>query len=213
MTAKESFWTVLLSCVTFAILGSLAGLMISIIFPNYYDSVFFSGRAARIDPFIGGIRLGATQGTGVGLLLALGALAWAALRDHSQTTAETTPEQKRSHPPPSRSWIPIVSWISATLILTVFCSSVAFVMGALTEELRSMQRQTTEKFEKLETLLASGNYPDLKTDFSSAAQVYLVGTVPNKSTRQKLFEQVVSTFGTQEAEKMTRYIEVKTASP
>ncbi|MEQ8636660.1 hypothetical protein [Gimesia maris] len=213
MTAKESFWTVLLSCVTFAILGGLASLWISIIFPNYYDSVFFSGRAARIDPFIGGIRLGATQGTGVGLLLALGVLAWVALRDHSQTTAETTPEQKLSHPPTSRSWIPILSWISATLILTVICSTIAFVMGALIEELRSTQRQTTENIERLESLLASGNYPDLKTDYSSAAQVYLVGTVPNKSTRQKLLEQVVSTFGTQEAEMMIRYVEVNTASP
>ena len=86
-------------------------------------------------------------------------------------------------------------------------------MGALIEELRSTQRQTTENIERLESLLASGNYPDLKTDYSSAAQVYLVGTVPNKSTRQKLLEQVVSTFGTQEAEMMIRYVEVNTASP
>ncbi|WP_417389602.1 hypothetical protein [Gimesia sp.] len=213
MTAKESFWTVLLSCVTFAFLGGLAGLMISIFFPNYYDSVFYSGRATGINPFIGGIRLGVTQGTGVGLLIALGALGWSALYEHKQITAETTPEKQLTALPARRSWIPIVSWISATLILTIFCSVIAFVIGAITEELQSTRRLTTQKIEKLEGLLAAGKYPELRTEYSSAAQVYLVGTVPNAITRHNLFEQVVLIFGTEEAEKMVRYVEVKAASP
>lgn len=213
MTAKESFWTVLLSCITFAILGGLAGLMISILYPNYYDSVFYAGRSARIDPFIGGMRLGMTQGTGVGLLIALVVLAWAALRDQNQPTVESTPAQNQSDSPSRRSWIPIVCWISATLILTAVGSVIAFVTGAITEELRSTHRLTTEKLEKLETLLSAGNYPDLKTDYSSAAQVYLIGTVPDESTSQKLKEQVMTIFGTEEAEMMVQFVEIREAPP
>lgn len=207
MTAKNAFLTVLLSIVGCALLGGLGSLLVHFALPNYYATVFRLQETSTLDPFVLGINLGLSQGATVGIVFALGVLALAAYREsHTQKKDLNQPIQTSST---ARSWKGILLWISATLVLVVIFGTITFVLGAIIAEQQNYQSQTLEKLEKLDTILEAGMYPDLETDFSSAAQVYLTGTVPNKETHSALFQQLVQIFGTQEAEKIIRLVDVK----
>ncbi|QDU10419.1 hypothetical protein [Gimesia aquarii] len=208
MTAKNAFLTVLLSIVGCAFLGGLGSLIVDSALPNYYATVFRPKESATIDPLILGIHLGLSQGATVGIMFALGVLALAAYREsHSQDQEDMNQPIQTS--PTTRSWKGILLWISTTIMLVLFFCTITFVLGAIIAEQQNYQRQTLEKLEKLDTILETRMYPDLETDFSSAAQVYLTGTVPNQETHSALFQQLVQIFGTEEAEKIIRLVDVK----
>lgn len=208
MTAKESFWTVLLSIATFTFIGGASGLIVSVVAPNYYDSVFYPKQSDRIDPFIGGIRLGASQGVVVGIVIALVVLAVSAFRESHAYYAKIA-NQSSHDSQHRRSWTAILFWISSTLILVTIFSTISFILGAVIEDQRHINYRTTQKIEKLETILRTDAYPDLKITVSSAAQVFLVGTVPDQDTRTTLFQQVVTGFGTEEAENIFYLVDVQ----
>lgn len=208
MTAKNAFLTVLLSIVGCAFLGGLGSLLVHFALPNYYATVFRLKEPSTLDPFVLGINLGLSQGAAVGIVFALGVLALAAYREsHTQKKEDLNQHIQTSST--TRSWKGILLWISATLVLVVIFSTITFVLGAIIAEQQNYQRQTLEKLEKLDIILETSTYPDLETDFSSAAQVYLTGTVPNKETHSVLFQQLVQVFGTEEAEKIIRLVDVK----
>jgi len=208
MTAKESFWTVLLSIITFSFIGSASSLFASVLDPNYYDSIFHLLQSEQINPLSRGMRLGAFQGGVVGIVVALGLLALGIYRESrshgSNSTNQPSFDSQNRWP-----WTAILFWISSTLILITIFSTISVIMGANNEHERLTNKQTIQKIEKLKPILNTDTYPDLEIMASSAAQVFLVGTVPDQDTRTALFQQVVTAFGTDEAENMFYLVDVQ----
>ncbi|MCA8988410.1 MAG: hypothetical protein KDA78_12245, partial [Planctomycetaceae bacterium] len=60
----------------------------------------------------------------------------------------------------------------------------------------------------LTRILDSGNFAGVQAEHSSAAQVYLTGTLKDSETLDTLRNQLESTFGTEETEQILRNVEV-----
>ncbi|QDT28412.1 hypothetical protein Enr10x_37540 [Gimesia panareensis] len=209
MTAKHAFLTVLISIVIFALLGAVGSQLVHVLFPNYYRAVFRIPESSLSSPAQVGMQLGITQGAGLGVFLALGILGITAWQARAQTspnieTAATTARQGF--------WHGKLIWALVTLMLVVFCSAVTFVAGGIMAQQQLYLRMRAEKQEILAQVLSENDYPGLKSEFSSAAQVYLTGTVVNEEQWEHLRQQLVQACGTDEADKMIRLVEIKQGS-
>lgn len=212
MTAKHAFLTVLISIVLFALLGALGSQLLHVVFPDYYRVVFHIPESSLVSPARVGMQLGITQGAGLGVFLALGILGIAAWQSRPQISpdSETTAP---AHPGVRQGlWRSKLIWVLVTLVLVVLCSTVTFVAGGIMAQQQLYLRMRAEKQEILTRILSENDYPDLKSEFSSAAQVYLTGTVANEEQWEHLHQQLVQACGTEEAEKMIRLVEVNQAS-
>lgn len=79
MTILRGFVIALISGVSLAVLGGMAGYLLAILVPDYYRTVFRIPPHAEIDVRHVGLALGITQGFTVGLLVGAGvvvAVAW-----------------------------------------------------------------------------------------------------------------------------------------
>ncbi len=211
MTAKESFWTVLLSIATCSFIGCASSLFASAIDPNYYDSVFRLLQSEQSDPLGRGMRLGAFQGGIVGTVIALGILALGIFRESRShaTNSQNQPSYDRQQ---RWSWTAILFWISSTLILVTISSTISAIVGANNEHERMIDIFSMQKINKLKPILNTDTYPDLEIIRTSYAEVFLLGTVPDSQTHRELFQQVATVFGTDEAESMFSRVEIE-ASP
>ncbi len=83
-----------------------------------------------------------------------------------------------------------------------------FILGGVIGQQQLYQTWTERKLEGLATILRSADFEGVEAGFSSAAQVYLTGTVTDNAVRKKLHEQLVVTFGTEEADEMIWRVDV-----
>lgn len=67
---------------------------------------------------------------------------------------------------------------------------------------------TERKLDRLATILQSDDFDGVGADYSSAAQVYLTGTIKDNAARDALHEKLVVTFGTEEATEMIWRVDV-----
>jgi hypothetical protein len=207
MTVRSSLLTVLVSSITFACVGAVVGATIGTVAPEYYRSVFRHGDSPNFNPLQVGIGLGATQGVAFGVAISLAVLALFAWRD----VRAARPKQEFDGPNnahPSRSWTVHALWGVVTATAVVFVAAVTFVLGGIIGQQQLYQSWTDRKLDKLATILESGSFEGVEADYSSAAQVYLTGTIKDNTTRDALRNQLVVTFGTEEADDMIWRVDV-----
>lgn len=207
MTAKKAFATVLVWTFTFACLGMLLGAMLGATVPQYYRSVFPNGDLPTFNPLQVGIGLGAAQGSILGAVLAvvvLALLAWRENRALRSAPEKDDPSDARR----PRSWTVHALWCVVTAVATLIVGTTAFFLGGILGQQQLYQSWTQRKLDKLATILASEEFADLEAGYSSAAQVYLTGTVKDDDTHKALHDRLVTTFGTDEAETILASVEV-----
>lgn len=208
MTARKALLMVLFWGVTFASVGGVIGATLGTVAPDYYRSVFRDGHAANFNPFQVGIGLGVTQGLACGVAMALGVLALLAWRDHRSEYGGSISHSADEVRGPRR-WSRTAFWGVATALSVVILSSVAFVLGGIIGQHQLYQLWTDRKLDKIAIVLESHEFPDVTANYSSAAQVYLVGTVKDDAARQSLHDKLVLAFGSEEADEMTWRVDVR----
>lgn len=95
-----------------------------------------------------------------------------------------------------------------TVIAVIFAAAVTFVLGGIVGQQQLYQKWTEERLAKLAMILESGTYDGVQADHSSAAQVFLTGTVRDRATRDALRDQLVHAFGAFEADEMIWRVDV-----
>lgn len=207
MTARSALITVLVWSITFACVGAVIGATIGTVAPEYYRSVFRYGDLPNFNPLQVGIGLGATQGVASGIAISIAVLAILAWRDIRAARPEAEKDcPNKAHP--SRSWTVHALWSVVTATSVILVAAVTFVLGGIIGQQQLYQSWTDRKLDKLATILESGKFEGVEADYSSAAQVYLTGTIKDSVTRDALRNQLVGTFGTEEADEMIWRVDV-----
>lgn len=210
MSLRTAFLTVVAWSVTFAVLGGLLGAALGTFAPDYYRSLFAGGRAPDFQPTQVGAGLGLTQGFAVGAALALAALGLMIWRESRLAAATSTAGESPAsdaRPAPTRR-VSRAVWGAAALAMTGLASVVAFVCGGIVGQEQLYRAWTEQKLRRLEQVLASREFPDVHPGFSSAAQVYVEGSVPSEDSKRKLRERLVDVFGAEEAAFMVAPLDV-----
>lgn len=207
MSARGAFISVLVASITFACLGALTGATIGKVAPDYYRAVFLHGNLPEFNPIQVGTGLGAIQGFAAGIaisILVLAILSWRDIRIASIHSGMDSPAHARS----SNRWTVHILWGIATSGIVVLVAAAAFILGAITGQQQLYSSWTERKLDKLALILDSGNFAGVEAGHSSAAQVYLTGTLKDSETLDTLRNQLESTFGTEETEQILRNVEV-----
>lgn len=207
MTAKTALGTVLAWGITFACVGAVLGATIGTVAPGYYRAVIRQGDAPGFNPLQVGIGLGATQGLASGVaisIVVLALLAWRDMRAGRPATGRNGPISGH----PARSWTVHGLWGIVTTISVILIGTVTFILGGIIGQQQLYQSWTDRKLDKLATILNSGDFEGVAADYSSAAQVYLTGTIKDVAKRDALRDQLVVAFGTEEADEMIWRVDV-----
>jgi ABC-type Fe3+ transport system permease subunit len=207
MTAKKALATVLVWTLTFACLGMLLGAVLGATVPQYYRSVFPNGDLPTFNPLQVGIGLGAAQGTILGAVLSVIVLALLAWRDNRAPRSVPGKDDATGARRP-RSWTVHALWCVVAAVAVLIVGTVAFFLGGILGQEQLYQSWTQRKLDKLATIIASEEFADLETGYSSAAQVYLTGTVNDDDTHEALRDRLVTAFGTDEAEAILSSVEI-----
>lgn len=207
MSPSKAISVVLVAALAFAAVGTLIGAGLGSFCPGYYRAVFRDGDSPDFNPLQVGVGLGITQGVACGVatgIVILGILAWKEVR-RSEAKAGKPP----SDGSPARArWVRRLLGAIVVTVLVGLCSFVAFVLGGITGQQQLYQRWTDYKLERIHEILATGEFPDLEAGFSSAAQVYLTGSVKSAEERRHLEKELQLAFGTDEASEIIRLVDV-----
>ncbi len=201
MTLKTALLTVLVWGIIFACFGSAIGAAIGSVAPGYYQSIFRNGHSPEFNPIQVGIGLGATQGVVSGVAVSIVVLALLAWRDIRSARPDTDIDEPIKNLR-SRTWSVHVLWGVATAMSVLTISAATFVLGGIIGQQQLYQSWTERKLERLATILQSNEFDGVKSEFSSAAQVYLTGTIKDNVARDALRDKLVVTFGAEEADEM-----------
>jgi hypothetical protein len=207
MTPQTALRNVLLWGVIFACVGSAIGAAIGTVAPGYYQSIFRNGHSPEFNPLQVGIGLGATQGVASGVAISITVLTLLTWRD----TRSARPDADNDKPIRdlrSRTWSVHVLWGVATAMSVLTISAATFVLGGIIGQQQLYQTWTERKLHSLTTILESIEFDGVKSEFSSAAQVYLTGTIKDNASRDALRDKFVVTFGAEEADEIIRRVEV-----
>ena len=207
MPARSALITVLVWGITFACVGGVIGATIATVAPEYYRSVFRDGDLPNFNPLQVGIGLGATQGVASGIAISIAVLALLAWRDIRAARSKAD-RDSQSNTHSSASWTVHSLWGVATATSVILVSAATFVLGGIIGQQQLYQSWTDRKLDKLATILESRTFEGVEADYSSAAQVYLTGTTKDSATRDALRNQLVVTFGTEEADEMIWRVDV-----
>lgn len=209
MSAVRAISLVLVSGLTFACAGGGLGALIGVAAPGYYHAVFEGGHAPDFNPFQVGVGLGLTQGAGFGVALAL-ALIFVSFWRESQEPTEP-PLDDNPDDPPTRtlvgSAVGLLVWIVVTAFVVVVASGVTFVIGGIVAQQQLYQTWGDQKLETAaEVLSSTPQFANVEVHLSSAAQIFLAGTVANEEIRGELHRQLQLAFGTAEADRLIDYV-------
>ncbi|MEI8022124.1 MAG: hypothetical protein WCH39_28195 [Schlesneria sp.] len=207
MTPQTALRNVLLWGVIFACVGAAIGAAIGTVAPGYYQSIFRNGHSPEFNPLQVGIGLGATQGVASGVAISITVLTLLTWRD----TRSARPDADNDAPIKnlrSRTWSVHMLWVMATAMSVLTISAATFVLGGIIGQQQLYQTWTERKLHSLTTILESIEFDGVKSEFSSAAKVYLTGTIKDDTSRDALRDKLVFTFGAEEADEMIRRVEV-----
>lgn len=207
MTTKTALATVLTWAAVFACVGSATGAMLGTVVPEYYRSLFHGGQSPNFDPVQVGVGLGATQGAASGIAVSILVVALFAWRDSRFTRAAHDRDISKTASR-SRTWFVHVCWGAVTAISVLIISSTTFIAGGIVGQQQLYQVWTERKLDRIATILQSDDFDGVKADYSSAAQVYLSGTIKDVAARDALLENLVAAFGTEEADEMMWQVNV-----
>jgi hypothetical protein len=206
----KSFGIVLIVAALFAVIGGLAGGLIGHALDLNSMTIYRSGlfRARPITgpvPFRVGLVLGATQASIVGLLVGCRLIRIVAL--------------SRVHPWDRVDSLGKFFWVAPVLVAFVILALLAlggaiiFMVGGIAGQQALYMADTRSKLERIEPILREAPYSGLSVEFSSAAEVYVVGSVTSEETKQSLKERLSSLFGDEEADFMCGTIKAPRKMP
>lgn len=207
MTSGTALTTVLLWSVVFACVGSAIGATIGAVAPEYYRSVFRGGHSPEFHSLQVGIGLGASQGVASGIaisIVVLALLAWRDVRSARPAIKSDAPTKEFR----SRIWSVHVLWGIVTAMSVLIISVATFILGGIIGQQQLYQAWTERKFDRLAKILQSTDFDGVEAGYSSAAQVYLTGTIKDAAARDSLHDTLVVTFGTEEADEMIWRVDV-----
>jgi hypothetical protein len=154
-----------------------------------------------------GVGLGLTQGFAVGTAMGLGLVVLLIWRDAAVKRGESKSiDRERSRT--GGIW-KLVLGAMAAICLSIVCGSVAFVAGGVIGQEQLYRAYTDRKLDKIAAILRSGDFPDVESGYSSAAQVYLTGHVKDEPQRQTLHKELLLAFGSEEADTIIRSVNVR----
>jgi MFS family permease len=200
MTARKALMTVLLWGVAFAVLGGAIGAAIGAVAPEYYRSVFRDGRSPEFNPLQTGIGLGTVQGLALGIVTALVVIAIFAWRDRQYEI----PKTERG----SVAWSPIVVGCITIAITLIFISAVAFILGAIFEDMRLYRSLADEKLQIVGKILEEDDFQNVQPWGGSDGHIYLSGEVKGEAGHRALRDKLVYAFGDVEAKRMIENVKI-----
>lgn len=207
MSARAMLLTMLFGGIAFAGVGGLFGAALGTFVPGYYRTVFAAGSLPNFNPIQLGIGLGVTQGFAMGLALSICAVAIQTGRDiYLGTHTPGTPGP--ASPRRNRSWMIHTVWGLTVLILAAIVGTVTFVAGGIVGQQQLYQAWTERKLETLAPILSADDYRRVAPESSSAANVYLTGTVENHTVYRSLRQELTLAFGVAAADEMIGNIKV-----
>ncbi|MEZ6136336.1 MAG: hypothetical protein R3C53_15685 [Pirellulaceae bacterium] len=201
MTTRTALTTVLLWSAVSACVGSAIGATIGTVAPGYYRSVFRGGQSPEFNPLQVGIGLGASQGLASGIVISIVVLALLAWRDVRSARSDMNADAS-TNDLQSRIWSVHVLWGIVTAMSVFIISAATLIVGGIIGQQQLYQAWTERKLDRLATILQSTDFDGVEADYSSAAQVYLTGTIRDNAARDLLHDTLVATFGTEEADEM-----------
>lgn len=207
MTARKAFAIVVFWSLVGGLLGGTMGAMLGWFAPDYYRAVLRNSVDGQLNPVQVGIGLGVTQGLAVGLGVALSGLAFVTWREQRSICDNATQDPVCQIRRPRR-WVRFALWGAGICLTIVMFTTVAFTYGGIVGQQLLYARWTDEKLEKIAATLDTENFPNVRAEYSSAAQVYLTGTVTDEARLASLRDKLVLAFGTDEAEEMLWRVDV-----
>lgn len=207
MTVGRGFAIVVASSACAGAVGGLIGFVLGRYAPGYYWAVFGSGADPWFNPVQVGTGLGITQGLVAGLIVG-SVVVLASARSEARHRAAgpiKTPEDDFGPSRPGRKLLVNVIGILGAVAIV---GTVGFIAGAIVTTEGQYRRETFAKIEKIRPVLNDPRFAGVATDYSSAAQVYLVGTVDTEAAYKALEERLRFLFGDEEARFMMNTVEI-----
>jgi len=114
---------------------------------------------------------------------------------------------------PRRRWFLIrLLVVGAIALLWWVTICIAFVLGAVFEDVQVYHRQYTRTWEDFRPVLATNEaFRSLEVDETSLGELELSGNVPSEEIKQDLYEHLKDLFGTKRADRIIRLVDVKDA--
>lgn len=209
MSIVRAIVIVVVSSVGFGGAGALLGFTLGVGAPAYYRGVFRAANDPGFDPVRVGMGLGFSQGLICGVVIGCVVVLAVAVSRPShqkrQSVESSTPDIASDRPKAICAWRILVL---ALVLAAMGCGGIiGFVAGAVTGQLQLYQQNTDAKLAKIHPILKEEPFANVKGEYSSAAQVYLVGTVGSEQTYKALEERLRFLFGDEEARFMMNNVE------
>lgn len=200
MSAARNIAVIVACALGLGIAGGLLGFALGIATPNYYRIVFRAAGDPDFSPVQVGLGLGLTQGLVAGLGVGGVAVLAATLSHRHRPKSEPMDgviesfDSGRAH----RSRIRRIFGLGASIVTIAFAGVVGYFAGALANQEQFYQHSTDTKLAKIRPILQDRRFADVTADYSSAAQVYLIGRVDSQRVYSDLEEKLRFLFGDEE---------------
>jgi hypothetical protein len=194
----------------FGVAGGLLGLTLAVGAPAYYRGVFRAADDPRFNPVQVGLGLGISQGLICGTVVGAVLVLAVALSRSSPQKGEAAdlpdddfePDRRRSSR--TRRFLTLIAGLAA-----MACGAIiGFVAGAIVGESQLYQKETEAKLARIRPVLREPPFVGINAEYSSDAQVFLIGTVGSAQALKDLEERMRFLFGDQPARFMTASVEV-----
>lgn len=210
MSVVRGICVIVVCGVGFGVAGGLVGLTLGFGAPAYYRVAFRAADDPGFNPVQVGLGLGLSQGlicgSVIGSVVVLAVTLSQASRQGSDPVGPTAP-----HIASDRPWS---MWMRRVLVLVTVLAAIAcggvigFVAGAVIGQSQLYQQITDAKLARIESVLQERQFAGVGADYSSAAQVYLIGTCSSDQVYKTLEERMRFLFGDEEARFMMGNVEV-----
>jgi hypothetical protein len=200
LSISRGLATIVACCVGLGAAGGTLGLTLGAGAPAYYRGVFRAADDPGFNPVHVGLGLGITQGLVCGVVVGCVLVLTTTLSQCPRREGEPIAKAMR----PADIGRPRPTWMRRLLILAAFLFAIAcggavgYVLGALGGQWQLYQHSTDTKLAKIRPILQDQRFAGVNAESSSAAQVYLIGTVGSQQAYNDLEEGLRFLFGDEE---------------
>jgi hypothetical protein len=212
MSVARAFTTIVVCGLGFGLAGGLLGLTLGVGAPSYYRGVFRAADDPHFNPVHVGLGLGISQGVICGAIVGSVIVLAMALSRPSRPRGEVV-DPSAAHATSSRPQSTVMRrpLILVTLVAAAACAgAIGFAAGAVVGALQLYQQLTDAKLAKIRPVLREPQFAGITAEYSSAAQVYLVGKVESEQAYKALEDKMRFLFGDDESRLMLEHVEVST---
>jgi hypothetical protein len=209
MTVRSAIATIVGCTLLIGAIGATVGYALGTLAPEYYRSVFRSGREPGFDPVSVGVGQGLTQGTAAGVAVGLAVVALLCWREVRLRRVE---EPAPADAPPARTGVTArrVLWAAGSALALGLCLASGVVVGLLGGERSAYHRRFLEEQEAIAPLLAGDPaFAGVELREYSGGGVYLAGEVPTAEDLGRLRVGIVRAVGERRAQEVMPGVSVR----